>query len=94
MIIIKGVVFMKNEVKEFKIYITEFINAKDKKKKYDNFKDLLKDGLVTEYYFKYIVSNDPQKNVKTSGRIRKLDLYNKEAYTVNEAIKYKISNEI
>lgn len=85
---------MKKNVRVFKVHIIEFINTKDKNKKYDNFQEFIKDGGVTEYCFKYRLDEDRKDIVRTSQRIRKLDLYNKEVYTINDNIKYKILNEI
>ena len=44
---------MKKAVKVLNINIVEFINTKDKTKRFDNFKDFLKEGSITEYCFIY-----------------------------------------
>lgn len=85
---------MSKPKKNFRIQILEFVNTNDKSKVYNNFQELLKEGGVTQYCFKYIIANDKEKRVRTSQRITKLDLYRKEAYTTNDNIKYIILNEI
>lgn len=83
---------MKKEVKIVPVTITKFISTKDKTKIIDNFPTLLKEGGVTEFFFLYLEENS--KKIHNSQRIIKLDLYNKEVYTTEENIKYKILNEI
>lgn len=85
---------MKKAVKVLNINIVEFINTKDKTKRFDNFKDFLKEGSITEYCFKYTIVGDKENKMRISKRIVKLDLYNKEAYTINDKLKYAITNEI
>ena len=85
---------MKKAVKVLNINIVEFINTKDKTQRFDNFKDFLKEGSITEYWFKYTIVGDKENKMRISKRIVKLDLYNKAAYTINDKLKYAITNEI
>ena len=89
----KGVIFMKKNVKTLPVTITKFISTKDKTKTIDNFPMLLKEGGVTEFFFLYVKNGDKSNVVHNSQRIVKLDLYNKEVYTTEENLKYKILNE-
>lgn len=79
----------KNEVKD--IEIEKFINSKDKSMEFYNFKDLLKEGSVFNFYFIY--KSDEDENKYVSKNIVKLDLYRKLVTTSNGKV-YKFCNEI
>ena len=79
----------KNEVKD--IEIEKFINSKDKNMKFNNFKDLLKEGSIFNFYFIY--KSDEDENKYVSKNIVKLDLYRKQVTTTNRKV-FHFINEI
>ncbi len=81
----------KKEIKE--VFISQFVNANDKKIRHNSFQELIRDGLVTQFCFIYINPKEKKKSKYISTRISKLDLYNKEITTVN-GNKFKILNDI
>ena len=64
----------KNEVKD--IEIEKFINSKDKNMKFNNFKDLLKEGSIFNFYFIY--KSDEDENKYVSKNIVKLGMKSKK----------------
>ncbi len=82
---------MKKE-KVIGINITEFVCLTDPTIHFTNIFDFAKDGLVTNYYFKYTIEKEEQKKLRKSSRIRKLDLYNKSIYTQLDGVRFKILN--
>lgn len=77
------------EVKD--VEIKKFINSKDKSMEFYNFKDLLKEGGISNFYFIYKDNKD--ENQYMSKNIAKMDLYQKLITTVNGKV-YKFCNEI
>lgn len=71
--------------------ITEFINSKDKDMKFSTVQELIKEGNVGDFYFKY-KGKEESENVYTAHRIMKLDLYRKEITTIDQRV-YKILNQ-
>ncbi|MBO5477287.1 MAG: hypothetical protein J6A15_05995 [Clostridia bacterium] len=71
--------------------ITEFINSKDKNMKFSSVQELIKEGNVGDFYFKY-KRKEESENIHTANRIMKLDLYKKEIITVDRNV-YKILNQ-
>lgn len=71
--------------------ITEFINSKDKNMKFSSVQDLIKEGNVGDFYFKY-KGKEESEDIHTSHRIMKLDLYRKEITTIDQRV-YKILNQ-
>ncbi len=82
---------MKKE-KVIGINITEFVCLTDSTRRFTNIFDFAKDGLVTNYYFKYTIEKEEPKKLRKSSRIKKLDLYNKSIYTQLDGIRFKILN--
>ena len=79
----------KDEIKN--IEIEKFINSKDKSMKFNNFKDLLKEGSIFNFYFIY--KSDEDENKYVSKNIVKLDLYRKQVTTANGKV-FHFINEI
>ncbi len=83
---------MKNSMPAKKVTITEFVNSKDKSKRFRTFKELIKEGNVLDFYFIYNKAQEPNSKYR-SKRIMKLDLYRKEITTMDDKV-YKFSNEL
>ena len=79
----------KDEIKN--IEIEKFINSKDESMKFNNFKDLLKEGSIFNFYFIY--KSDEDENNYVSKNIVKLDLYRKQVTTANGKV-FHFVNEI
>lgn len=82
---------MKKE-KVIGINITEFICLTDPTIRFTNIYDFAKDGLVTNYYFKYTIEKEEPKKLRRSSRIKKLDLFNKSIYTQLDGVRFRILN--
>lgn len=80
-----------NKVEVKNIKIEKFINSKDKSMKFNNFKDLLKEGSIFNFYFIY--KSDEDENKYVSKNIVKLDLYRKQVTTANGKV-FHFVNEI
>ena len=74
-----------------KAIITQFINSKDKNIKFETVQDLIKEGNVREFYFKYKRKEDSDKSY-IAQRIFKLDLYRKLITTIDNKV-YMIMNK-
>lgn len=71
--------------------ITEFINSKDKEMRLSSVQELVKEGNVCDFYFRY-KAKEESPNTHIAQRIKKLDLYRKEITTIDEKI-YRIMNQ-
>lgn len=80
------------------IIVTEFINSKDERKSVKTFEELLAEGNIFEFYFKYkTITKDGDKALiskatKKSSFIKKLDLYNRIIYTYAGEV-FRIRND-
>lgn len=72
--------------------IKDFINVKDTKRKYKTLQEVL-DEVPTLYCFRYTIKGDKTKKLMVSKRIRKLDLYNREIYTTDPTVKFKLPSD-
>lgn len=75
------------------VNILQFVNLKEKDKKFGSLQDLIREGLVTDYKFIYTKPTDKENKKYISTRIIKLDLYNGLVTTANGR-RYRILNEI